>query len=218
MKKKRAWNFKNRVGERYGRLTVIKENKKIKNRIMWKCLCDCGNTTIVSSSRLANGTRSCGCLQKEKTSKAKFKHGCVGTTEYNAWKNMKKRCYNKNDPRYNTYGERGVIVCERWRDKENGFLNFLEDMGKKPSSELSLERIDNDKNYTPDNCYWATNKTQSRNKTTSRMIKYNGEIHNLEDWGEITGFGKKNIWARLDLGWSIEDALTKLIRNRKNEK
>ena len=210
-KKKHAWNFIDRTGIQYGRLLVIKEVDKKDNKVVWECLCDCGNTTYVKSEDLTKGTKSCGCLQKEKTSKAKFVHGLKGTSEHHAWSNMKRRCYDKTNNRYATYGGRGIKVCDRWLGK-HGFLNFLTDMGKKPLSALTLERRNNDGDYCPENCYWANQKVQARNKTTSRIIKYNGESRILEEWGEITGFGKKVIWQRLNLGWSVEDALTKPIR------
>jgi len=153
-------NVKNEKNKKFGKLTTIEYLGKSK----WKCLCDCGNFTEVHSQSLRTGnTKSCGCLKIEKATK----HGYVGTPIYRCYNSMKNRCYNINNPSYSDYGGRGIKVCERWKDS---FNNFLVDMGERPSKDYSIDRIDNDGNYEPNNCKWSTAKEQNRN---NRQVKLN---------------------------------------------
>lgn len=155
------------TGQRFGRLVVIKIAGQDKWRSkLWECLCDCGATTIVKGESLkAGSTQSCGCLRKERVLKAITKHGMSATLIYHLWQTMHSRCENPNCIGYKNYGGRGIKVCDRWFK----FENFFEDMGKKPEG-LSLERINNNKGYSPDNCKWATRIEQSHN---SRIQKNN---------------------------------------------
>lgn len=156
-------------GKRFGRLIALRSLviKKKKSILHWECICDCGGSAIVSTDNLRRGnTTSCGCYKKEKTSERLLKHGDnrsnnKKTPEYRAWYSMKTRCYNSNIKRYADYGGRGIRVCERWL---SSYENFLEDMGRKPSSQHSLDRIDNNLNYEPSNCRWATHSEQNNNK------------------------------------------------------
>lgn len=135
-----------------------------------------------------------------------MKHGKRHTTEYNSWCGMRYRCYNKNNPKYKLYGERGISVCDRW---VNSFLNFYEDMGDKPSKIHSLDRINVNGNYEPSNCRWALPKVQSRNKQENHLLFYNGINLTISEWGEIMGIKFDTIHARINYyGWSIEEALT----------
>lgn len=137
------------------------------------------------------------------------KHGFSNTTIYYIWANMKYRCLNPNDKSYRYYGGRGIKVCDRWLDKENGFINFLTDMGLRPSSGHSLDRIDPTGNYCPENCRWATYKEQANNRTNSHIITFNGKTQPLLNWAEELGIGYEKLFSRLyDYKWDIEKAFT----------
>lgn len=153
-------------GHRFGRLTAIKISHKKANRAYWLCRCDCGNSKAVRYSSLVYGvTKSCGCLAKElsgqrcKNQEHTKKHGLSHTAQYHAWQAMVDRCTKKNHRAYKNYGGRGITVCERWLKYENFYL----DMGERPKS-LSIDRINNDGNYEPSNCRWATRKVQNNNR------------------------------------------------------
>lgn len=129
--------------------------------------------------------------------------------EYTIWTNLRSRCNNPKNNRYALYGARGIRVCARW---ETDFLNFLEDMGRRPSPEHSIDRVDNNGDYTPENCRWATRKEQSRNRRSSCFLDFNGETKTAAEWSELTGISRSTIHARLKSGWSIEQTLTQSVR------
>ena len=159
--------IKNLFGQKFGRLTVVGAAGVDKGRhAMWKCACECGKETIVAGYNLRSGhIRSCGCLLIETRKRIKTKHGYAPNgkkpTEYSIWCSMIKRRENPNCKAYPNYGGRGIKVCESWR---NDFLAFLNDVGHRPSYDLSLDRIDNDGDYEPGNVRWATRKEQANNK------------------------------------------------------
>lgn len=170
--------FINLVGLKFGRLTVL--NRTTGNGVRFLCRCDCGNETIVQSGNLRTGhTQSCGCMAKEMTVDRETKHGYSKTKAHNTWCAMRSRCFNKDNKRYSYYGGRGITVCERWLV----FENFLADMGV-PELHQSIDRIDNDGNYSPENCRWTDVKTQSRNRRSNVLIKYKGEEALLADWAK----------------------------------
>jgi len=158
----------NLVGQKFERLTVIGRAGTNKHRcVLWKCLCDCGNFTLVISSRLRAGhTKSCGCLCKEKASERMKIHGMGGTPTYNTWSCMVNRCNNPDNIGYSYYGGRGITVCKRWLK----FEDFFEDMGIKPKG-LTIERKDNELGYFKENCCWATMSDQSKNKRIQKNNK-----------------------------------------------
>ena len=125
--------------------------------------------------------------------------------EYYTWCQIKQRCLNKNHKQYKDYGERGIIICDRWL---NSFQNFIEDMKSKPSKLHQIDRIDNNGNYEPGNCRWATPLEQARNRRTNKLVTYKGETHILKDWAEILDVPYKMLWKRYKLGWSVENMFT----------
>jgi len=185
----------NLIGQRFGRLVVISKADSEKNgHTRWNCICDCGGTTTVRSSHLLSGdTRSCGCIGREMLSKMCLKHGMSETTTYDCWAAMKQRCVNPSSHAYRNYGGRGITVCERWMK----FENFYVDMGECPIG-LTLERKDNNSGYYHENCCWDTPKTQSRNKRSNRIIKYDGKSQCLAAWAEELGIERHTLWYRLE--------------------
>jgi hypothetical protein len=157
------------TGQRFGKLIVTGFSHRNKDgKSCYICVCDCGGAKVICGGSLVSGlTRSCGCLRIGGPGSLP-KHGMSFTPEYKAWCNMKNRCLNPKLPIYKYYGGRGIKVCDRWM---NSFENFLADMGKKPSLELTIDRVDNNGNYEPGNCRWATMKEQSFNKRTTKLRK-----------------------------------------------
>lgn len=157
------------VGKRFGRLVVVLAYPKDRGCVQrWWCRCDCGNNRVVDGSNLRQRrTRSCGCLRVEVSTKGALRHGgAVGrmTPEYRTWQGMLCRCYTKSNSGYYKYGGKGIKVCARWR---HTFVNFLKDMGKKPSPQHSIDRIDGARGYAPSNCRWATSSEQARNRVNT---------------------------------------------------
>ena len=155
------------TGERFGRLTVLKRDMSQK-RTVWICKCDCGNTKSVQSTHLRSGaTTSCGCYHKERASQANKTHGLTRSSLHNRWKAIRQRCNNPNDPRYKDYGGRGITLCPAWDDFE-AFAKWAEENGYEPG--MQLDRIDNNKGYSPDNCRWCTSAENNHNRRTTSLI------------------------------------------------
>jgi hypothetical protein len=207
---RRRATLKDETGNRYGRLTVIEqapppEHLKCQDSAYWRCHCECGNIVVVLGASLRKGnTASCGCLQRAAAASAATTHGMYKSAEYRSWQGMKARCHDPANKAYFNYGARGVAVCDRWR---NSFAAFLEDMGPKPSPTHSLDRIDNNGDYSPDNCRWATREQQQNNLRTNRMLTYNGKTQSLSRWAKELGIRRKTIGNRLSTGCSAEEAL-----------
>lgn len=153
------------LGKRYEKLIVDEFAYQKNAHYYWKCLCDCGNHCFVPTHTLnSNRQKSCGCLKNELAKQRATKHGGFGTPEYACWNSILSRTYWKSANSFQRYGARGIQVCDRWLK----FENFLEDMGKRPSKNHSIDRIDNDGNYEPANCRWATAKQQANNRSTNK--------------------------------------------------
>lgn len=194
-------------GMRVGRLLVIEPTSLRKNgRVIWKCKCDCGNEAFVRSSSLLKpqSTKSCGCYERD----SRFERGThkmTNSSEYRSWCKMKARCYNPRDKRFKNYGARGILVCERWR---GSFQTFYDDMGPKPAH-YSLERIDNDGNYAPQNCKWIPMAEQAKNRTTVYEISFGGHTLSISGWARKLGISPSCLRFRLvNLNWPVEHALT----------
>lgn len=176
------------VGKKFNRWTVkslVPHKERSRSKVEWFCVCECGTERNVDAYDLKNGhSKSCGCLSREITSKIKTTHGMSKTPTYRAWRKMLERCYNPKDKRYEDWGGRGIKVCDRWNPEKGGsFENFLEDMGVRPANK-TLNRIDNDGDYCPDNCEWSSGSVQAYNRrmldnnTTGRTGVYVGQYNN----------------------------------------
>lgn len=176
------------TGQRFGRLVALRPTSQRRSgKVMWLCQCDCGNTTLSTSNNLkSGGTRSCGCLYKE-TRQGKLKHGMTGERLHRIWKGMHSRCNNKNAKSYENYGGRGISICNEWNG-DNGFLNFYEwSMKHGYADNLTIDRIDVNGDYTPNNCRWVTQHEQTRNKRNTINLTAQGKTMCLTDW--ITKYG-----------------------------
>lgn len=198
------------TGKKFGRLTVIERSENASDgKVAWLCQCDCGNRAIVRGGDLKQGrVKSCGCLVKEIMHAQKYglKHGGTGSKLYQAWVNMRQRTGNPNHKEYKNYGGRGIYVCDEWNDYEN-FKTWALENGYKDN--LSIDRIDVNGNYCPENCRWADFETQQNNKRYNRFISHNGKTQTITQWSKETGISRNTLDSRLKSGWSIKDALTK---------
>lgn len=199
------------TGRRYGRVVIERVIFPHPNSIkgaMCECICDCGNRYTRSRETIMAGkTNTCGCLRKENSAralKARAKHGMEGTKTYSAWRSMKRRCLSKRCKSYPDYGGRGITVCEKWMD----FRGFFEDMGIAQEG-MTLERKDNNKGYSKENCVWASQKDQANNKRNTTFITHDGITRSLAQWAEFFGIGRKLLWFRLKRGWSFEESIAR---------
>lgn len=199
---------RNMVGQTFGRLTVDAELSERDGcgAIMYACSCDCGATASVAGISLRSGhTKSCGCLYSETRKSICRTHGKSRTNNltYNSWLRMRRRCSGAAFKDQAHYSGRGISVCERW----NSFSNFLADMGARPPG-TTLDRIDNDGNYEPGNCRWASNAEQSRNTSRNVWIEHNGKRLCLKDWADEIGVSPATLHSRYRRGWSHEEIIT----------
>lgn len=195
-------------GERFGSLVVIaiSPDRGSNGAVRWQCQCDCGAIRIVPGTSLRNGkVLSCGCLVREACSLRMRKHGLSDAIpEYAIWRDMRNRCQNPRHHAYARYGGRGITVCREW----GAFERFFADIGRRPSTSHSLDRIDNNGNYEPKNCRWATKREQSGNTGRVILLTYQGVTTNIAEWARRTGIAHYLIRWRVQQGWPIDRVLT----------
>lgn len=197
--------------KRYGSLTVLERAPNRHKKTMWKCQCDCGNIVDVWGESLKNGTtKSCGCLVRETNKKLHKKHGMRESRLYVIWSGMIERCENKNSNRYENYGEKGIVICKDWRSSFNTFAIWAKSHGY--DDNLTIDRIDNSKGYSPQNCRWVTMYEQFRNKTNNHFITINGETKILSDWCNFFGLNRTTVYERIRRGWDEISALTTPVK------
>lgn len=188
------------LGKRFGKLVVLEKSSRKQHFV---CCCDCGNISIVFRGNLTRGnSTSCGCTRKTADGLSD-----TNRAEYYCWSGMLKRCFNKNDKSYKDYGERGISVCDEWR---NSFAQFLADMGKRPTIAYSIDRINNDDGYNPSNCRWATKKTQANNTRNNHFITYKNETLTIAQAADKYNVQRSTLLNRINmLNWSVADAIEK---------
>lgn len=196
------------TGQKFSYLTALRRVGSGMLGTLWECLCDCGATKTVAVGQLrAKRITSCGCMTlkiRSENGKKRVKHGCAGTSIHNTWMAMIERCHNPYSECYTNYGHRGISVCTRWR---NHFIYFLEDMGHKPTPAHTIERRDNNGNYCPENCYWATRKEQSRNNRRTKWLTLGSKTMCMQDWSNLLGISRPMLTQRKKRGWPDEAAL-----------
>lgn len=183
------------TGERFGKLLVLSKGENKGKNTSWKCVCDCGTIRDYLTYNLTAGkSNSCGCQRIESLSKAFTTHGETGTRLYNIFKGMSQRCYNQNNPAYIYYGNKGVKICQEWK---NDFLIFKEWAEKNGyNDEKSIDRIDASGNYEPDNCRWVSMQKQQNNKLNSAFVIINEEKLTIAEWAEINNTNKYTLYSK----------------------
>lgn len=212
MQHRKSYKNINLVGQRFGRLQVISKNPN--GRSTFFCQCDCGNQVIVSVSRLFDRTISCGCaLQdaRKKFAENLTTHGCSYTKLYHKYRNMIDRCYNPKSRNFPRYGGRGISVCDEWRNSFVAFYDWAQKTGydeELDRSEQSIDRIDSNGNYCPENCRWANSKEQQENREITKFYDFHGEKMTASHFADIHGITDKSVvYRKLKRGISLEQIL-----------
>lgn len=202
-------NVNDIVGKKFGKLTVLELHHKeqlylsdgIKNgfKYFYLCQCDCGNQIVVASNHFKYGhTNSCGCITN--------KHNLSESRIFKLYSGIKQRCYNPKCPNFKNYGKRNITICDEWLHNFIAFYDWAIANGYNDT--LTIDRIDVNGNYCPDNCRWVNMKTQQNNRTNNHLLTYNGVTHTINEWSEILGINRQTIKSRLHYGWSVEKTLT----------
>lgn len=211
------------TGQRFNRLVVVSFSHTEKGngrnyKSYYNCICDCGKTCIVEGAKLRNGhTQSCGCYRHQRQVDANTKHNGRYTRLYVIWCDMKSRCNNKNNARYNVYGGKGITVCKEWENDFDEFQKWAEKNGYDPKAErgkCTIDRIDNTKGYCPENCRFISNTEQANNKSNNVKITYNGIIKTVSQWAKEKGLSSETLRKRLKK-WPVEKAIETPLRNKK---
>lgn len=194
---KRPANFKDIAGQKFGRLTAVEFSHIQNGRTFWVFVCNCGSKIIVEGWDVRSGhTKSCGCFNRETATNRNTTHGMSYTPEFQCWTGIINRCTNKKDRRYADWGGRGITVCDSWIES---FENFYSDMGPRPSPKHSIERIDNDGPYCKENCKWATQAEQNKNKRPNKKTKYitiAGNTQSISAWSRELGIARQTVIRR----------------------
>lgn len=205
------------IGKKYGRWTVIGETNHPRKV---HCRCECGKEADVWKPNLTSGkSLSCGCLTREITTKRNTKHNGANTRLYSVWSNMRRRCYDSRNSRYHRYGGRGIKICSEWREDFDSFRQWMLSQGYDETAsygQQTLDRIDNDGDYSPDNCRLATIKEQCENRCNRHVLEYNGVSMSVTEWNEKMGYPDKLIEGRIRRGWPVEKAITTPVRRTKS--
>lgn len=189
------------MGKKFGKLTVLSESGSNERGVLFYCLCECGNkVTFPGKDLRSDNNKSCGCLN----------HGMTGTRPYHIWGNMKKRCDNPNSPDYPRYGGRGISYTKKWGE----FIYFWNDMKDNYSDNLTLDRIDNDKGYSKENCRWVSKMEQSNNTRQVKNIVYKGKEYTITELARMYNINRGSLANRLKNGWSVNDALNETYDNK----
>ena len=195
------------IGKVFGEVTVLEFVRVAKGSSIYTCKCSCGVIKEFYIGNLRSGkSLSCGCITKQLLSERSKTHGERRTRLYGIWTNMKSRCYNENVDSYEHYGARGISICEEWRDSYEKFRDWAVKNGY--SDSLSIDRIDANGDYSPENCRWATDIQQARNKTTTWFVEINGVKKTAKEWCEIYGVNYKTAHTRKSRGWSDVNAVS----------
>jgi hypothetical protein len=200
-------NYKDLSSMIFGKLTVIERAGSTRDhRPTWLCKCECGNEKVVEGDSLTRGkTKSCGCIRSEVMKARQYKHGFSNERMWDIWRNMISRCYDDTYENYKNYGGRGIRVCDEWKNDYLSFKSWALNNGY--SDNLTIDRKDNDRNYEPSNCRWATEDMQNYNKRNTVYITINGETRNLKEWSDLSGISKGLIYRRFKKGWQGSDLL-----------
>lgn len=198
---------------KFDKLTPIECFSRGENKsALWRCRCDCGSEIVITASALKqNRPHSCQSCKSAKMWNTRQSHRESKSRLYRIYYNMRKRCENENAVNYHNYGARGITVCDEWKSYSN-FSTWAKNNGY--TDELTLERVNGDKGYSPENCRWATYKEQANNTRQNRYFTFNGETLTLTEWSARLGISKNTISQRLKYGWSVEEALSTPVRRR----
>ncbi len=207
---------KDLTGMVFGRLEVINRtddyiSPKGEHKSRWLCKCQCGNVTEVTGADLLRGdTKSCGCYQREFRSINKSTHGQSKSRLYQVWKNIKARCYNPHHKNYADYGGRGIVMCPEWKESYESFYEWAKTNGYREdlTEALTVDRIDNNGNYEPNNCRMVNRVVQANNRRNSILVTYNDETHPIKWWANKIGIPYNTLYGRITRGWDIKRALT----------